>query len=137
MYVGHSLSQCVASIVDGEMPLDLVKRVECGTMIPSFKTLEQMIEDNYFGGRDSQLVLEVCEYLLFRGAFVQPRLNGRVKELSEIWVEVDGKVEEMTHSCWNSSQWDVAKKFQDRLKDKIAAHLIINKRVDQAVKDLL
>ena len=141
MYIGHSLSQCVANIVDGVMPLSQVSHIECGTMIPSFKTLEQMIEDNYFGNRDSQLVLEVCEYLLFRGLFVQPRLMGRTKELSEIWIETDCKTSPSTgdpeHSYWSNGQWDVSQKFYLRLIAKIDAHLIVNKRVDQAVKDLL
>ncbi len=89
MYIGNSLSMCVRDILAGRMPIENVERIEAGTMIPNFESLQRMIQEDYFGYRfDKDLTLEVVEYLLFRGKIVQCRLLGDSKVCKEPWTKM-------------------------------------------------
>ena len=129
MYVGHSFGGCIRSILNGSMPIEQVDRIEVGTSIPSFKSLNFMIDDGYFGHRfDKALILEVCEYFLFRGKFVQCRLEGFSKYAPDMWTSVDDyNAEDFQRPCeFNKER---ANGFADTLRTKLdAQHAIIKAR---------
>ena len=120
MYIGNSLSQCILSILRGDMPLENVRRIEAGTAIPNYEALKSMIfEQDYFGTKyDKHLILELCEYLLFRGKIVQCRLNGTWKVCKETWT-IDHDWEDAEHQEPSEGAEDHALKYQDRMKKKL------------------
>ena len=119
MYVGHSFGGCMHSILSGSMPIEQVDRIECGTSIPSFAALNKVI-DNYDLGRDYDLglVLEVAEYFLFRGKFVQCRLEGFSKYAPDMWTPVDDyKAEDYQRPCNHAAER--ANVFTTNLRTKL------------------
>mgnify|MGYP003661494601 CR=1 FL=1 len=126
MYVGHSFGGCMHSILNGSMPIEQVDRIECGTSIPNFKALEKVIEDYNLGhDYDLGLVFEVAEYFLFRGKFVQCRLEGFSKYAPDMWTSVDDyKAEDFQRPCSHNNKR--ANRFITNLRTKLdAQHAII------------
>ena len=127
LVIGHSLSSCVADILDGKVKYHNVLRIDSGTCISSIKDLmDVMISYDEYAWRDHTYgaALSVVERLLFDGKLRQVRLSGqKVPTLSRggLWTgatKEDITWFEHTHNVEEyDDMGDVITDITDELKD--------------------
>ena len=76
--VGWSMSRCIRDIYFGKVSIDDVVVIECGTMVSSFESLNDLVTSYIFQGvwkgMERDKIFDILEPLLFTGRIRQERV---------------------------------------------------------------